>query len=60
VLDVFHLQPRQTLHFIEWLELNQLHSAQKADTLPLSYIATYEDVLPQLLHTLLRYKIQHT
>ena len=42
------------------LELNQQHPVEKTDDLPLIYVATYLDELPQLLHVLLAHSIQLT
>ena len=52
-----HLTPyarnRGSLCFSLWLDLTQLQSVWKTDALPMSYIATYQDVLPQLLNGVL-------
>ncbi len=61
-LDVFRTPPRQTLHFcgIYRRESNPQFSVPTTDALPLSYNATYYDVLPQLLNDILCHSIQHT
>ena len=46
--------------FNRWKDLNFLPTPYHGVALPMSYIVTYCDVLTQLLHTLLEYKIQHT
>ena len=57
---LFTLHRNGLCFFNRWLDLNQLPTPQNGVALPMSYIVTYYDVLPQLLHNLLDYVIQHT